>query len=82
MTYIRQTIITPEPTASTVIRNVDAVMILSGTTLRCQLWGDSGPVSLTGLTTGRIYPLQVKYVLSIGTAAATVIGFTLGRISQ
>jgi len=84
MTYIKTTTITPSDTtdASDEIRSIDAIMLPSGTTLKCQLWGDSAPTELEGLIAGKIYPLQVKFIFEDATDAATVIGFTSGRMGQ
>ena len=83
MTYIKAIEITPSNTVddSTEITQIDAIILGSGDTLECQLWGDSGFTSFAGLDTGRIYPFQVRYIKANGTASTTVIGLRAGRMS-
>ena len=83
MSYIMATEIVPSDTvdSTTEIRHIDAIILGSGSTLECQLWGDSTFTSFTGLDTGRIYPFQVRYIKDTGTGSTLVVGLRRGTLA-
>jgi len=83
MSYIMAIEIVPSDTvdSTTEIQQIDAIIIGTGSTLECQLWGDDTFTTFTGLDTGRIYPFQVRYIKATGTTSTLVVGLRRGTLA-